>query len=172
MLENNSADLTIGFDVGGTNVRGGVITRDGDILASRTMPTSGDPRQLDDDLVAIVEELRADYPVGAVGLAVAGFLDPECETVRFAPHLPWRNAPVRKNLAERLGLHVRLEHDANSAAWGEWRRGAARGQGGVQVQLRLDQEQRGWLDEQVARLGAPSRSAMVASVYDAWLPKS
>ena len=52
------------------------------------------------------------------------------------------------------------------------RRGAARGQGGVQVQLRLDQEQRGWLDEQVARLGAPSRSAMVASVYDAWLPKS
>ena len=127
MLENNSADLTIGFDVGGTNVRGGVITRDGEILASRTMPTSGDPRQLNDDLVAIVEELRVDYPVGAVGLAVAGFLDPECETVRFAPHLPWRNAPVRRNLAERLGLHVRLEHDANSAAWGEWRFGAGRG---------------------------------------------
>lgn len=127
MLENNSADLTIGFDVGGTNVRGGVITRDGEILASRTMPTSSDPRQLDDDLVAIVEELRAEYPVGAVGLAVAGFLDPECETVRFAPHLPWRNAPIRRNLAERLGLHVRLEHDANSAAWGEWRFGAGRG---------------------------------------------
>ena len=77
MLENNSADLTIGFDVGGTNVRGGVITRDGEILASRTMPTSGDPRQLDDDLVAIVEELRVDYPVGAVGLAVAECARPE-----------------------------------------------------------------------------------------------
>ena len=50
-------------------------------------------------------------------------------------------------------------------------RGPARGQGGVQVQLRLDQEQRDWLDERVKEYGAPSRSALVAAVFDAWLPK-
>lgn len=50
-------------------------------------------------------------------------------------------------------------------------RAPARGQGGVQVQLRLDQEQRAWLDERVEHYGAPSRSALVAAVFDAWLPK-
>ena len=127
MLKNNSADLTIGFDVGGTNVRGGVITREGEILASRTVPTSMDAEQLEADIVGIVDELRADYEVDAVGLALAGFLDPTCEVVRFAPHLPWRHANVRESLSQKLGMHVRLEHDANSAAWGEWRFGAGRG---------------------------------------------
>ena len=127
MLKNNSADLTIGFDVGGTNVRGGVITREGEILASRTVPTSMDVEQLEADIVGIVDELRADYEVDAVGLALAGFLDPTCEVVRFAPHLPWRHANVRESLSQKLGMHVRLEHDANSAAWGEWCFGAGRG---------------------------------------------
>ena len=127
MLKNNSADLTIGFDVGGTNVRGGVITREGEILASRTVPTSMDAQQLEADIVGIVDELRADYEVDAVGLALAGFLDPTCEVVRFAPHLPWRHANVRESLSQKLGMHVRLEHDANSAAWGEWCFGAGRG---------------------------------------------
>mgnify|MGYP002716250726 FL=1 len=127
MLKNNSADLTIGFDVGGTNVRGGVITREGKILASRTIPTSMDAEQLEADIVGIVDELRADYEVDAVGLALAGFLDPSCEVVRFAPHLPWRHANVRESLSQKLGMHVRLEHDANSAAWGEWCFGAGRG---------------------------------------------
>ena len=127
MLENNSADLTIGFDVGGTNVRGGVITREGKILAGRTIPTSMDAEQLEADIVGIVDELRADYEVDAVGLALAGFLDPSCEVVRFAPHLPWRHANVRESLSQKLGMHVRLEHDANSAAWGEWCFGAGRG---------------------------------------------
>ncbi|MEO5309743.1 ROK family protein [Corynebacterium sp. c3Ub_189] len=127
MLKKNSADLTIGFDVGGTNVRGGVITREGEILASRTVPTSMDVEQLEADIVGIVDELRADYEVDAVGLALAGFLDPTCEVVRFAPHLPWRHANVRESLSHKLGMHVRLEHDANSAAWGEWCFGAGRG---------------------------------------------
>ncbi|MER6928896.1 hypothetical protein AB0E52_09160 [Micrococcus luteus] len=50
-------------------------------------------------------------------------------------------------------------------------RAPARGQGGVQVQLRLDQEQRAWLDDRVEQYGAPSRSALVAAVFDAWLPR-
>src|SRR5699024_10915822 len=43
---------------------------------------------------------------------------------RFAPHLPWRNATVSQNIEDRIGMLVRLEHDANSAAWGEARFGA------------------------------------------------
>ncbi|GAB3081311.1 ROK family protein [Corynebacterium aquatimens] len=119
--------LTIGFDIGGSNTRAGVVDDRGTILASVAAPTPHDAESLEEAIVGLVDMLRKDYEVSAVGMAVAGFLDPECEVVRFAPHLPWRdNVPVRARLSEALGLPVRLEHDANSAAWGEYRFGAAK----------------------------------------------
>lgn len=39
-----------------------------------------------------------------------------------------------------------------------------RGNGTIQIQLRLDDRQHQWLDNQVERYGAPSRSALVAAV--------
>ncbi|AJI79355.1 ROK family protein [Corynebacterium singulare] len=133
MLEHSSSadgdptSLTIGFDIGGTNLRAAVIDEAGEILDSMSVPTAMDAAQLDDDIVRCVDELSDRHDIDAVGLALAGFLDPECEVVRFAPHLPWRDAPVRETLSKRLDVPVRLEHDANSAAWGEWRYGAGRG---------------------------------------------
>lgn len=119
------ASATVGFDIGGTNLRAGVVTLDGTIIGARSVPTPRTAEGLEEGIATLVGELRREHDVTAVGLAVAGFLDPDCETVRFAPHLPWRDAPVRARLAERLDLPVRLEHDANSAAWGEYRFGAA-----------------------------------------------
>ncbi|HWU20988.1 MAG TPA: ROK family protein, partial [Nocardioides sp.] len=49
------------------------------------------------------------------------------EQVRFAAHLPWRDAPVRRNLADRLGVPTVLDNDANCAAYAELVLGAARG---------------------------------------------
>ncbi|MDO5031369.1 ROK family protein [Corynebacterium sp.] len=119
--------LTIGFDIGGTNLRAAVIDLEGEIVDTYSVATAKEARQLEDDIVEAVETLSRHHEISGVGLALAGFLDPQCETVRFAPHLPWRDAPVREILSERLGLPVRLEHDANSAAWGEGRFGAGRG---------------------------------------------
>lgn len=125
--DEKASALTIGFDIGGTNTRAGVVTADGAIIDSESTPTPHDADGLTEAIVELVETLRRRHAIGAVGLAVAGFLDPECEIVRFAPHLPWRdNAPVRAMLERELELPVRLEHDANSAAWGEYRYGAAR----------------------------------------------
>ncbi|PRQ11134.1 glucokinase [Corynebacterium sp. 13CS0277] len=123
-----AAPLTIGFDIGGTNLRGGVVDAEGRIIAAERRPTPATGEELNDAIVDVVESLRASYPVAAVGLAVAGFLNATCDTVRFAPHLPWRQAPVKDILQARLGMPVVLEHDANAAAWGEYTYGAARGQ--------------------------------------------
>ncbi|RNE49773.1 ROK family protein [Corynebacterium alimapuense] len=120
---------TLGFDIGGTNVRAGVVTADGEIIDSRSGATPGTAAELEDLIASMVAELSVKHQPAAVGLAIAGFLDPECETVRFAPHLPWRDAQVRRDLQERLKLPVKLEHDANSAAWGEYRFGGARNVG-------------------------------------------
>jgi glucokinase len=47
--------------------------------------------------------------------------------VRFAPHVSWRDEPLRQRLSERLGLPVVVDNDANATALAELRVGAARG---------------------------------------------
>lgn len=119
--------LTVGFDIGGTNLRAAVVDAQGTVIESWSAPTPGDATALEDTIVELVAKIQGAYEVAAVGLAIAGFIDPECELVRFAPHLPWRDARVKDILSARLHIPVVIEHDANSAAWGEWRFGAGRG---------------------------------------------
>ncbi|MEV6432740.1 MULTISPECIES: ROK family glucokinase [unclassified Nocardia] len=119
--------LTVGIDVGGTNIRASVVDGDGEMLDTVQAPTPHSARALEDALDRVVRELCRRHPIGAVGLAVAGFITADRSTVRFAPHLPWKDTPVARRLSERLELPVILEHDANAAAWAEYRFGAAAG---------------------------------------------
>ncbi|OLL20632.1 MULTISPECIES: ROK family protein [unclassified Rhodococcus (in: high G+C Gram-positive bacteria)] len=114
----------IGIDVGGTNIRASVVDEHGRILAEthRRTPSSADA--LSSALVSVVDHLATGNPVDAVGVAVAGFVARDRATVTFAPHLPWRDAPVAAELTARVGLPVIVEHDVNSAAWAEYRFGA------------------------------------------------
>ncbi|APT92209.1 glucokinase [Corynebacterium phocae] len=122
-----SSPLTVGFDIGGTNLRAGVVDAHGELIHSRSTPTPQEPEALDAAVVTVIEDLRQEFDIAAVGLAIAGFIDPQREIVRFAPHLPWVDAPVRANLQARVDIPVVIEHDANSAAWAEWRFGAGQG---------------------------------------------
>jgi len=109
----------IGIDIGGTNLRAAVVDAAGAVLDTVSVGTPHDPASLDTALVDVIGTLAARRPVSAVGLAVAGFISRDQQVVRFAPHLPWRDSAVPARLAPRVGLPVYLEHDANSAAWGE-----------------------------------------------------
>lgn len=119
--------LTVGIDVGGTNIRASVVDGDGEVLDTVVAPTPHSARALENALDRTVRELCRRHPIGAVGLAVAGFINADRSTVRFAPHLPWQDTPVAQRLTERLELPVILEHDANAAMWAEYRFGAAAG---------------------------------------------
>lgn len=120
----------IGFDIGGTHFRAAVVSPDGRVLDRVTRSSDGTAGDLEDGIVAAVGDILDRHPdVAGVGLAVAGFLDTDRRVVRFAPHLPWRDADVAGRIGRRVPVPVVLEHDANSAAWGEYRFGAARGAG-------------------------------------------
>ncbi|MGW5644004.1 ROK family protein [Saccharopolyspora sp. NPDC003752] len=119
--------LTIGVDVGGTSVRAGVVDQHGEILETHRVPTPATGPELNAAIADTVRALADRYPVAGVGLAVAGFVSEDRRVVRFAPHLAWRHVAVADELAERLGLPVVLEHDANAAAVAEQRFGAAVG---------------------------------------------
>jgi len=113
------ASLTIGIDIGGTNLRAAVVTPQGQVLDVEQLPTPSSVAALEKAITLVVSALRQRHGVSAVGLAVAGFITAEQDRVRFAPHLPWRDSDVRNRLSSMLGLPVVLEHDANAAAWGE-----------------------------------------------------
>lgn len=127
-----NAPLVIGVDLGGTKMLAAPIDRAGVLGATPVhVPTpSPEPgrareQEVEDAIVAAVHGAAAGQQVAAVGLAAAGFIDASGTVVRFAPHLPWRDAPVRDRLAERLGCPVALENDATCAGVAEFRLGAA-----------------------------------------------
>src|SRR5690348_8362166 len=123
--------LTIGVDIGGTKIAAGVVTVEGTVLdtARRDTPDlSGSAAVVEAAILDAVSELTRRHRVHAVGIAAAGFVDAERRTVLFAPHLSWRNEPLRDALYRRLRLPVVVENDANASAWGEHRFGAGRGE--------------------------------------------
>jgi glucokinase len=124
-------NLAVGVDIGGTKVAAGVVDEDGAVLARarRLTPSkSKEAAAVEATIVEVVQELQATYDIVAVGIGAAGFVDAARARVRFAPHLAWRDEPLRDALTGVLGLPVVVENDANAAAWAEWRFGAGRGE--------------------------------------------
>ncbi|MEV7227151.1 MULTISPECIES: ROK family glucokinase [Polymorphospora] len=119
--------LTIGVDIGGTKVAGGVVDEAGVVLAQVRRDTPADDvAKTRDVIVEVVAELTAAYQVKAVGIGAAGWIDATGSTVLFAPNIAWRDEPLRDYVSAAVGLPVTVENDANVAAWAEFRFGAAR----------------------------------------------
>jgi glucokinase len=119
--------LTIGVDIGGTKVLGGIVGPDGEVLAQARRPTPAyDPTGTLIMICDVISELIAIRPVDAIGIGAAGWIDAARSTILFAPNLAWRNEPLRDHIADRFNLPVVVENDANVAAWAEFRFGAAR----------------------------------------------
>ena len=128
---------TVGVDLGGTNIRAGIVDHDGRVLAEQRGPTvtEGSWQDLVTAIAAAVEAVRADAiattkevaVVTAVGVGAAGLVD-RAGVVHYAPNIPaLRRAPLRDGLADALDVPVVVDNDANVAALGELRHGAARG---------------------------------------------
>ncbi|HSR24680.1 MAG TPA: ROK family protein, partial [Candidatus Eisenbacteria bacterium] len=123
--------LTAGVDIGGTKVAAGVVDTYGRVLEQlrrETPDRSQSPKVVEDTIAEAVLSLAERHSIHAVGIGAAGFVDARRATVLFAPHLSWRNEPLRDALSERLRLPVVVENDANASAWAEWRFGAGRGE--------------------------------------------
>ncbi|URM89104.1 ROK family glucokinase [Streptomyces sp. MRC013] len=122
---------TVGIDIGGTKVLAGVVDADGSVLEKIRVETpdkSKSPGVVEDTIVELVLDLSDRHDVHAVGIGAAGWVDADRSRILFAPHLAWRNEPLRDSLQARLPVPVVIDNDANAAAWAEWRFGAGRGE--------------------------------------------
>jgi glucokinase len=118
--------LTIGVDIGGTKVLGGVVDPLGQVVETCRRPTPADDVAATRDvIIEVVNELAAKHPVEAVGIGAAGWIDATRSTVLFAPNLAWRQEPLREYVQAGVSMPVVVENDGNVAAWAEFRYGAA-----------------------------------------------
>lgn len=120
---------TVGIDIGGTKVMAGVVDADGTILEqlrAETPDKSKSPKVVEDTITELVLDLSDRHDVHAVGIGAAGWVDCDRARILFAPHLSWRDEPLRDALQARLAVPVLIDNDANAAAWGEWRFGAGK----------------------------------------------
>jgi glucokinase len=121
----------IGVDLGGTKMLLGVLDRDSKVLwESRERSTGHSEEELVELLVREVAEAREVRPgAAAIGLGIPATIDHDKGVAVSAVNLPIANLPIRDVVAERTGLPVAVDNDANVAALAEHLYGAARGAG-------------------------------------------
>lgn len=120
---------TIGLDIGGTKIAAGLVSASGVILAEARRDTPAqDPDRIAHEAADLVRELAdaTTETVVGVGVACAGFVNRTGSHVLFAPNLAWRDEPLKQRLEALVAYPVTIDNDANAAAWGEFRFGAAR----------------------------------------------
>jgi glucokinase len=119
---------SIGIDVGGTKVLGGVVGLEGRVLAHARRET---PRQGGVELVRaiadVAAELMRNFSIESVGISAAGLVSSDRKTMLASPNIAgWNGIDLEHELTTLIGLSVVIENDANAAAWGEARFGAGR----------------------------------------------
>jgi len=126
----NTSALTIGVDIGGTKVLGGVVDASGKILTTHRKDT---PKQggeaLTQTIADVILELKKEYDAQAVGISAAGFVSSDRKTMLATPNISgWNGVNLEYEISSRVQLPVVIENDANAAAWGEAQYGAGRGE--------------------------------------------
>ena len=117
----------IGVDVGGTKILAGLVARDGTVVGHREYPTPIENEDaLLDGLEAAVREFL-DESVAAVGFGIPSQIDQRHGIALGSVNIPLRGVPFRQTMADRLGLPIGIDNDANAAAIAEWKAGAGRG---------------------------------------------
>jgi len=122
-MKDTQERYAIGIDLGGTNLRGALVSRDGNIVKKIKEPVT---EEVLDSLSGVVESLFSEQVAG-IGLGVAGLIDRKEGRILISPNLPVLNgANLVERIGSRFGVPVTLENDANAAAVGEKMVGAGR----------------------------------------------
>lgn len=113
----------LAFDVGGTDIKAGLVDAAGQVLGMRRVSTpldAGRPAEaILDRLAELAGELTAEFPdiqARAAGVIVPGIVDSVAGVGIYSANLGWRNFPFTDEAEKRLGLPVAFNHDVRSAA--------------------------------------------------------
>ena len=114
----------IGIDLGGTSIKGAVVTEGGTILKEASCPTQREsgPEHVAREIAGLITALAEGYDpqaIGGVGVGCPGIVEDHSGIVRYSANLHWENFDLRAAVQKYSGYTVRLANDANAAALGE-----------------------------------------------------
>lgn len=112
--------LTIGVDLGGTNVRAGLVSAE-KILSLHAQPirSQGSAAEVFADLCHAIEAAGVNRAAG-IGIGVPSLVVQKSGTIIDTTNIPsWQHVPLRHKLEKKFGLPVRIDNDANCFALGE-----------------------------------------------------
>jgi len=119
-----------GFDIGGTQVKFGLVDRAGRLVKRGKVRS---PEAMAEILAVIGEtwaslKRSAPGPVRSCGFGIAGFYSTKERKILQSPNYPSLNGyPLLPALRKIIDVPVRIGNDANMAAYGEYEHGAGRG---------------------------------------------
>jgi len=127
--------IQIGFDIGGTFIKAGIVDDQLNVLVEIGRNFPGMENK--DQVPAVIEDMVAEMlrqtgfqreDVRSMGIAVPGSLDKNNETVIHAYNLGFEQYPLKKLIAERFHeIPIFLVNDGNAATLGELHKGALSG---------------------------------------------
>lgn len=124
----------VGIDLGGTNIKTGIVDRNGRIMAKSSIPTKSE-RTADEvafdmafEVLNVVKasKISMDEVVG-VGVGSPGAINSGAGIVDYSNNLGWYNVPLAELILKRVKKPVKVSNDANVAALGETLFGAGKG---------------------------------------------
>jgi len=133
-LHLDMKEIYVGIDLGGTTIKIGLISGEGELLIQNEIPTRTEEgyQIIIEDIVLHSKQMvsKAGFEweiVNGMGIGIPGLLDIENGIVRMAPNISWNNVPIKQILEEKLQIPVQIENDGNIAAIGEAWMGAGKG---------------------------------------------
>ena len=127
--------VLVGVDLGGTNVRIGIVTPKGRVLKKEeyTLDPSREGLNIVEGLVSNLKNLlqkrigKNDQLLG-IGIGIAGTIDMNRGRMINSPNIPDLNGfGIREFIKKRMSSPIAIENDANAFALGEGWVGAAKG---------------------------------------------
>lgn len=124
----------IGIDLGGTNIKAGVVNENFEIIAKATTKTlcPRPAKEICDDMAKVSIEAAEKAGISIddvewIGIGTPGIADNVNGTIPYSNNLDFHDVPVRKYIQEHINKPVYVANDANAAAYGEFVAGAAKG---------------------------------------------
>ena len=125
----------IGVDLGGTNIAVGLVNENAELVKKVSAPTGAtrSGEEIVADIAALCKKVCEEAGIAiesivGVGIASPGIANHDTGVVEYANNLPFLKFPIADLLRAQIGdIPVRIENDANAAAWGEAVAGAAKG---------------------------------------------
>jgi len=110
----------IGVDLGGTQVRAGLVENNRLVkIAARVIQSTGTEEEILSDLTAVLDDVFSLEGEG-LGLGIPSLVDLETGVVYDVQNIPaWREVPLKRILEARYQVPVYINNDANCFAAGE-----------------------------------------------------